>query len=159
MAPLAPLLGTWSGRGRGYYSTIAPFEYAETATFGHNGKPFLSYVQRTTDAADGSPLHGESGFWRVSALGRVELVVAHPTGVVEIDEGPIERPGPGCLVLDLSSVTVAGTATAKSVTALHRSLRVEGGVLRYRLRMAAVGQPLADHLEAELHRVRDGDGP
>ena len=61
VAVLAPLLGTWSGRGRGVYPTIEPFEYEETLTFTHVGKPFLSYVQRTRDAGDG---HHEIGHQR-----------------------------------------------------------------------------------------------
>ncbi|MBO0729708.1 MAG: FABP family protein [Acidimicrobiaceae bacterium] len=159
LAPLAVLLGSWSGRGRGDYPTIARFAYAETVSFGHVGKPFLAYTQRTTDAGDGRPLHGESGYWRVPAPGRLELVLAHPTGVVEVDEGTIERVTPEQLVVKLASVAMEGTATAKSVTAIERVLSIEGDVLRYRLRMAAVGLPLTDHLEAELHRLPEDNGP
>lgn len=155
VAPLACLVGTWSGRGRGFYPTIETFEYDETVTFGHVGKPFLAYTQRTTDVRDGQPRHGESGYFRVPRPGRVEIVMAHPTGVVEIDEGTIEDGDEKGLVLAAASIAMAGATSAKPVTAAERIMTVTGDTLRYRFRMAAVGVPLTDHLEAELHRVRD----
>jgi len=148
LGPVAFLLGTWTGRGQGEYPTIEPFEYTETVTFTHAGKPQLAYSQRTSHAADGRPLHSELGYLRPGGPGRIELVLAHPTGVVEIAEGILEGTS-----LRLESTTVAGTASAKSVTAIERHLVVEGDLLRYSLRMAAVGQPMAHHLSARLRRA------
>jgi nitrobindin-like protein len=147
IAPLAFLLGSWMGEGKGEYPTIEPFSYGEEVRFWHVGKPFLAYNQRTWALDDGRPLHGESGYWRMAGPSRVELVVAHPTGVVEVEEGDLED-----AILTLATTAVVRTSTAKVIERLERDVRVSGDVLTYDLRMAAVGHPLQHHLAAELQR-------
>jgi hypothetical protein len=151
IAALAALLGTWAGRGAGEYPTIQPFGYVEEVSFGHAGKPFLIYGQRTTASDDGRPLHAETGYVRVPSPGLVELVLAHPTGITEICEGTLSVSGT-TVEMELNATTIGRTASAKDVTALSRSIRVDGDELTYVLRMGAVGQPLQHHLAATLHR-------
>lgn len=150
---LAPLLGTWAGRGEGKYPTIEPFEYLEEVVFSHVGKPFLAYAQKTRAVADGKPLHAETGYLRVPRPGHIELVLAHPSGITEIDAGTYSVTG-DVIEVELSSTAIGLAPTAKEVTALGRSFRVDGDDLSYTLRMGAVGQPLQDHLTAVLHRKR-----
>ena len=54
--------------------------------------------------------------------------------------------------MELVATTIGRTASAKEVTALGRSIRVDGDELTYTLHMGAVGQPLQHHLTATLHR-------
>jgi hypothetical protein len=148
---LAPLLGTWAGRGAGEYPTIQPFEYLEEVVFTHVGKPFLVYRQKTKSVADGKPLHAEAGFLRVPQPGHVELVLAHPSGITEIEVGSYSVQD-SIIELELVTTDVGLTPTAKEVTALGRSLRLDGEELTYSLRMGAVGQPLQHQLAAVLRR-------
>jgi hypothetical protein len=145
---LAFLLGTWQGEGEGIYPTISPFTYSETVVFGHVGRPFLTYVQRTIRHDLGVPAHGESGYLRPAPGGRVELMLGHTFGVVELSEGTVDGTR-----LELATSNVGLSGTAKVITTVERSIEVDGDVLRYTLRMAAVGQPLQRHLRAELHRA------
>jgi THAP4-like, heme-binding beta-barrel domain len=148
---LAPLLGVWEGRGSGKYPTIEPFDYVEEVVFSHVGKPFLVYGQKTRAATDGKPLHAETGYLRAPQPGHVELVLAHPSGITEIEVGTYTADGT-TIELDMTTSNVGLTPTAKEVTALGRHLRVDGDELSYSVQMGAVGQPLQHHLAAVLHR-------
>ncbi|OBH04423.1 peroxynitrite isomerase [Mycobacterium sp. E1747] len=153
LAALAPLLGTWAGQGAGEYPTIEPFDYLEEVVFSHVGKPFLAYAQRTKAPADGKPLHAETGYLRVPQPGHVELVLAHPSGITEIEVGTYAVTD-DVIDIELTTTDVGLTPTAKEVTALGRSFRIDGDELSYSVRMGAVGQPLQHHLAAVLRRQR-----
>jgi hypothetical protein len=148
---LAPLLGAWAGEGAGKYPTIEPFEYFEEVVFSHVGKPFLIYAQKTRAVTDGKPQHAETGYLRVPQPGHVELVLAHPSGITEIEVGGYSVTS-GVIEIELSTTAIGLAPTAKEVSALGRSFRVDGDQLSYSVQMGAVGQPLQDHLAAVLHR-------
>ena len=151
VAPLDGLLGTWEGTGEGSYPTIEPFGYREQVVIGHNGKPFLTYVQRTWALDDGRPLHAETGYLRLIDAEYLEFVLAHPTGLTELDEGRLRRDG-DAVELVLHSRAVIMSTTAVEVSEVARTLRLSGDSLSYTVAMAAVGQPLTHHLSAFLER-------
>ncbi len=153
VAVLAPLLGTWEGSGAGEYPTIDDFVYLESITFGHVGKPFVAYTQRTRHPESSAPMHAETGYLRVPRPGSIEIVMAQPTGLAEIYEGAVVG-GDVPLVIDARSTSISSTSTGKEVTITERTISVTGDDLQYTFRMAAVGQPLQHHLSATLHRVR-----
>ncbi len=151
LEPIAFLLGTWRGEGTGVYPTISGFDYGEEIRFSEMGKPFLAYTQRTWALDDGRPLHAEAGYWRPQPGGRLEVVLAHPTGITEVQEGTVGEDR-----IDLVATVIGRTASAKEVAGLTRTFeRTDPDTLRYQVAMAAAGQPLQVHLTAELRRVPD----
>jgi hypothetical protein len=152
LAPLLFLLGRWEGAGVGGYPTIESFQFGQEITFRHNGKPFLSYVSRTwrmqEDGTIGPPLGTESGYWRPKPDNRIEVMLAHPTGIVEIYLGEISG-----TKIEMATDVVARTATAKEVTGGRRIYGLIGSDLGWAYDMAAMGQPLQSHLSAQLQRV------
>src|SRR4051812_21987501 len=88
---LAWLVGTWRGLGVGGYPTIEAFRYEQEISFSHDGRPFLAYESRTwlidDDGNRIKPSGRESGFWRATGDRAVEVVLAHPTGIVEVYVG------------------------------------------------------------------------
>lgn len=146
--PLAFLVGDWEGAGRGHYPSIEPFEYREVLEIRTSPKGFLTHQQRTQRAEGGEPLHAETGYWRCAG-NRVELLLAHPTGVAELCEGHVDG-----RAVHVRSANIACTGSAKPVQTVERWYERDGDVLRYRLWMGAVGLEHQPHLEGVLHLPR-----
>jgi THAP4-like, heme-binding beta-barrel domain len=150
--PVAFLLGAWEGAGRGDYPTIEKFQFRQHVTFTHNGKPYLEYLSRTWLLDDEGnqvrPLAVETGFWRPQPDKTIEVLLAHPTGIVEIWIGEIDG-----AKIELRTDAVARTATAKEYTAGHRLYGLVQGELMYAYDMAAMGQSLQPHLWARLKKI------
>ncbi|MFF5705127.1 FABP family protein [Streptomyces sp. NPDC012794] len=157
LAPVLPLLGCWHGRGRGEYPTLArDFRYEQEITFSHDGRPFLRYESRAwlTDAA-GTPVRPagrETGWWRVTPDASLEVVLAHPTGIVETYAGRVRGGAAAELEIGIETRDVALTPLAKEVTGTRRHYTLDGAGLTVVHDMAAVGQPLQHHLTTRLVR-------
>lgn len=146
--PIAFLLGTWRGEGKGVYPTIDDFAYGEEIEFRHNGKPFLIYAQKTWSLADSSLMHSEMGYWRPQTEGKLEVVLAHPFGSTEILEGQVSG-----TEISLASTGLLHTSTGSAIHATNRTLAIEDGELVYTMAMSVGEQPLQNHLTGRLKKV------
>ncbi|WP_285778058.1 FABP family protein [Microtetraspora sp. NBRC 13810] len=157
LEPIAFLLGRWEGAGVGGYPTMESIQFGQEIVFGHNGKPFLTYRSRTwlLDEAGERvrPLSTESGFWRAQPERQLEVVLAHPTGIVEIYLGEVVFHK-----IELRTDVAARTATAKEYNQGHRLYGLVNGSLMWAYDMEAMGQPLQSHMSAELKKVADFTG-
>ncbi|MFJ6796883.1 FABP family protein [Streptomyces sp. NPDC091268] len=150
LKPVAPFLGRWRGRGRGGYPTLAEdFQYEQEIAFSHDGRPFLRYEARAwlIDGAGTAvrPSGREVGWWRVTPEGYAEVLMAHPTGIVETYVGQVSGPQ-----MEMETKDVARTPLAKEVAGSRRRYTVEGGELIVVQELEAMGQPMQQHLVARL---------
>lgn len=153
LRPLAWLLGRWEGVGVVGYPTIESANFSQELDVTHDGRGFLKWESRAwiLDSASGArvrPAAVESGFWRPAANGEVELLLVHPTGILELYFGTVE---PARILLRTDSVL--RTPTAKEYNAATRMYGLVNSQLLWAMDMAAVGQPLQSHLSATLRRV------
>lgn len=152
LMPLAFLIGQWRGNGHGDYPTIDPFDFGQELGFTHDGRPFLHYFSRTwlldDDGAEVRPLALETGFFRPQPDGELEVVLAHPTGIVEIYYGSVDG-----AKIELATDAVARTKSAKEYSGGHRLYGLVEGDLLWGFDMAAVGEPIQSHVWARLQRA------
>jgi hypothetical protein len=156
LAPLAWLIGTWAGAGVVGYPTMESANFGQEVVCSHDGRPFLEWRSQSwlLDAAGEKvrPLATEVGFWRPVPESHdgtnVELLLAHPTGVVEMYAG---RAQPA--KVELRTDGVMRSPHAKEYTAAHRMYGYVQSNLMWVMDMAAMGHPLTSHLSAELKRV------
>ena len=151
--PLAWLLGTWEGAGVGDYPTIEAFRFGQEVRFGYvPGKPYLTYTSATWRLSDdgeiGDPLARETGYWRPQPDGEVEVLLTHPTGIIEIYIGAVEP-----AKIELATRGVLKTETAKDYRSATRLYGLVNSRLMWVMDMAAVGEEMQPHVSAELQRV------
>ncbi|WP_406691117.1 FABP family protein [Saccharopolyspora sp. ID03-671] len=152
-APLRELVGVWHGEGEVDYPTIdGPFRFGQQLTISHDGRPFLRHQARAwlldSEGRVLRPAAWETGFWRPGTEGRLELLLTHATGLLEVFYGSAEAG-----TWRLETETVLGTATAKQVRAAQRRYSLDRDVLDCAESRAMVGEPMTPHVAARLRRV------
>lgn len=162
LAHLSWLAGEWEGVGLGQYPTIDDFRFGQRIAITCDGRPFLSYRSRSWLLDDDGnlvrPSASESGFLRPRPHNGVELLLAHPTGFSEIWLGAVTVTGVESSAItgaqmELSTDLVARTESAKEYISGQRLYGLVHGELLWTFDMAAMGQPLTNHLAARLHPV------
>ena len=159
LAHLSWLLGTWSGLGLGQYPTIDDFRFSQEVKFRTDGRPFIGYTSRSWILDDEGqrirPAGTETGFLRALPDNEVELLLSHPTGFAELWFGKVT-------VTDIQDARIVGARMELQTDGIMRSpkakevnagSRLDGLVnheLLWTYDMAAVGQPLTNHLSARL---------
>lgn len=169
LIPLAWLLGRWEGAGVVGYPTMEEARFGQEVEFSQDGRPFLHYRSQAylldDDGNQVRRLASETGYWRVPQPADdgahpdvepqrqqpgtdVEVLLAHPTGFVEIYLGRVDGPR-----VDLATDVVARSSTSKEYNAARRMYGLVEGDLLWVMDMAAVGQPMGAHASARLKRV------
>jgi hypothetical protein len=164
---LLPLVGVWRGEGEVAYPTMDQTRnFGQQIVFSHDGRPFLHYTSQSwlLDGPGGAvvrPAARETGWWRPQEDDTLEVLLAHPTGIVELYYG---RPR-SLTSWELVADAVVRTRTAKEVSAAQRLYGLVDGSaedpaeadnvkdLAYVDERAMEGQPLQPHLSARLRRV------
>ncbi len=112
LMPIGWLIGRWVGNGHGNWPGVGDFEFGQQVEFATNGGPYLHYLSQTwTLDADGqpaTPLAMETGFWRPTGDGALEVVLTSPEGWAEIWVGTIQG-----AKIELTTDMVARTRTAE----------------------------------------------
>jgi hypothetical protein len=151
LMPLAWLVGTWRGKGRGEYPNVPGFQFAQEVSFNHDGRAFLNYFSRSWIIDENDeivrPAASEVGFWRIKEKNVLEVLLAHNTGIAEGWVGLVQG-----AKIQLAMDQGASSPTAKIVTAGSRLYGLVEGELFTSYDMAAQGQTLQAHLWSSLER-------
>lgn len=160
LVPLAFLLGTWEGAGVSAPVTADEGPDAEKYNFGqeviftHDGRPFLEYTSRTwvldADGKKVRPLENESGYWRIDAERKIEVVMARDEGVIELWYGELADQKPQ---IDLATDAVARTASAADYSGGKRLYGLVKGDLMWVFEKATPRVPLRPYMSAQLKKV------
>ena len=151
LMPLAWLVGSWRGKGRGEYPNVPGFQFAQEVSFNHDGRPFLNYFSRSWIIDENNeiirPAASEVGFWRIKENNVLEVILAHNTGIAEGWVGLVQG-----AKIQLAMDQGYSSPSAKIVTAGSRLYGLVEGELFTSYDMAAEGQVLTAHTWSSLQR-------
>lgn len=152
LAPLAWLVGRWEGAGVVGYPTMESSNFGQELTVSHDGRAFLYWHSRTWLLDDAGAFvkasAAESGFLRPVPGDEVELLLTHPTGIVEMYYGTASPAR-----MELRTDSVMRSPHTKAYDAATRLYGLVESDLMWVMDMAAMGHPLTSHVSAQLKRV------
>ena len=159
LLPIAWMVGRWEGVGTVEHPSMPVHRFHQVLQIEQDGRPFLTFNSRSwvlDDASrDRAPDASETAYLRVVPSQEeaprtvdLEMVVAHPTGIVEVYDG---TGGEG--KLELATDLVARTATGPDYTAGKRLFGLVHGDLMWAYDIAAFGHPLTTYASAHLKRT------
>lgn len=153
--PLLPMVGIWRGAGRfGNEPGERAPQFGQQITVAHDGRPFLRFesVMWTLgdDGAVGEPGEREVGWLRPQADGRIELLLTHAEGRIEVFYGR----APTLTSWEFSTDAVWRTPSGPAVVGATRLYGVTGdGKLAYVEERALAEAPLTPYASAALDRI------
>jgi hypothetical protein len=163
LVPLAFLLGDWAGAGVAALDNEqgprpGQCNFGQEVTFSHDGRNFLEYVSRTWELDDKGekvrPLESESGYWRIDAERRVEVVMVRDRGIVEVWHGEMAEQKPQ---IDLVTDAFARLSSAGEYSGGKRLYGYVKGDLMWVGELATPDpeRPLRPYMSAHLKKVVD----
>lgn len=151
---LLPLVGVWEGEGEGENETHGQHRFGQQIIVAHDGENYLSWTSRAwiiggDDSAD-IPAYRESGFWRISEDDKIEFLVAHASGHIEMYYGePVQQ-----AAWEVSTDVVLASPTGEQSRAAKRLYGiVPDGDLGWVEERVDPEHGLRPHLSARLRRV------
>lgn len=151
-APIAWMLGTWRGNGHGDGPEVEAYQFGQELIFTHDGRPFFHYMARSWVVDEqGEKVREdaiETGFLRAHPEGKVELLLAHESGWIEIWYGEA-----GDAKLEVVTDAIGRTDDAPEVTAGKRLYGYVEGDLLYAYDQAVSGHALQPRTWARLQRA------
>jgi THAP4-like, heme-binding beta-barrel domain len=148
VAPFEGWLGRWEGEGRGLWYGVPPFRYRESLVVeALPGRALLRLTQRTTVGDSTELSHSEVGYLRLLPELQLELLVAVPSGYVEIHTGRLQE-----RVVELSPQTLGVTPSARPLRVVRRRMELADGTLHNSVAIAVHDEEVAPHVESWLRR-------
>lgn len=151
---LLPLVGVWEGEGEADTDDRGEHRFGQQIVVSHDGENYLSWSSRCWTYDSGGAVdaaaYRETGFWRISEDDRIEFLVAHASGVIEMYYGsPITQSA-----WEMSTDVVLASPTGPSRGGAKRMYGiVEGGDLGWVEERVHPERGLVPHMSARLHRV------
>ena len=152
LSTLSSLVGTWRGRGTARLPSMEAVDFAEEIRFSRRSPNSFDYWQRAVAAGDESMLHSESGIWRATTAGALEITVALP-GATEVSEGSVDG-----ATIRVESTAIGLAATGAKLRQTTRRYELHGDSLAYDISIATEEFALTAHIIAELHRSESRSG-